>query len=203
MYEHGTERTAQNAAAYRLGMTMTEWACRSLLSLGQTHHLELGGPIPALSNTFKDPKRTLPDLWGRHEAEEMYWLIEAKGGSVGVGTLRKGWAQLEAGSKILGSYKHRIVLVGASVRPGDDLFLTIDHDLHSGEPPLPRPDPALTMQRSAPATSKTTSGTATTRSSARPVPRCSLTWRCALLPPLSCAQCRCRPTALPATGVPG
>ncbi|MFC8663155.1 gamma-glutamyltransferase [Streptomyces sp. NPDC057199] len=137
VYEHGTERTAKNAAAYRLGMTMTEWACRSLLGLGQTHHLELGGPIPALSNTFKDPKRTLPDLWGRHEAEEMYWLIEAKGGSVGVGELRKGWVQLEAGSKILGSYKHRIVLVGASVRPGDDLFLTIDHDLHPGEPPLP------------------------------------------------------------------
>lgn len=99
VYEHGTERTAQNAAAYRLGMTMTEWACRSLLGLGQTHHLELGGPIPALSKTFKDPKRTLPDLWGRHEAEEMYWLIEAKGGSVGVGTLRKGWAQLEAAAR--------------------------------------------------------------------------------------------------------
>lgn len=137
VYEHGTERTAQSAVAYRLGMTMTEWACRSLLGLGQTHHLELGGPIPALSGTFKDPMRTLPDLWGRHEAEGMYWLIEAKGGNVGVGALRKGWAQLEAGSKILGSFKHRIVLVGASVRPGDDLFLTIDHDLHSGEPPLP------------------------------------------------------------------
>ncbi|MHC5701999.1 hypothetical protein OTC26_011165 [Streptomyces tirandamycinicus] len=117
-------------------MTMTEWACRSLLGLGQTEHLELGGPIPALSKTFKDPKKKLPDLWGRHEAEEMYWLIEAKGGNVGVGTLRKGWAQLEAGSKILGSYAHRTVLVGASVRPGDDLFLTIDHDLHPGQPPL-------------------------------------------------------------------
>jgi hypothetical protein len=137
VYAHGTERTAKNAAAYRLGMTMTEWACRSLLGLGQTEHLELGGPIPALSETFKDPKKKLPDLWGRHETEEMYWLIEAKGGAVGVGTLRKGWAQLEAGSKILGSYAHRTVLVGASVRPGDDLFLTIDHDLHPGLPPLP------------------------------------------------------------------
>ncbi|MFJ6635770.1 gamma-glutamyltransferase [Streptomyces sp. NPDC091376] len=136
VYAHGTERTAKNAAAYRLGMTMAEWACRSLLGLGQTEHLELGGPIPALSETFKDPKKKLPDLWGRHEAEEMYWLIEAKGGNVGVGTLRKGWAQLEAGSKILGSYAHRTVLVGASVRPGDDLFLTIDHDLHPGQPPL-------------------------------------------------------------------
>ncbi|MFJ8134155.1 gamma-glutamyltransferase [Streptomyces hydrogenans] len=137
VYAHGTERTAKNAAAYRLGMTMTEWACRSLLGLGQTEHLELGGPVPALSTTFKDPKRKLPDLWGRHETEKAYWLIEAKGGTCGVGTLRKGWAQLEAGSKILGSYAHRTVLVGAAVRPGDDLFLTIDHALHPGQPPLP------------------------------------------------------------------
>ncbi|MFF7152980.1 gamma-glutamyltransferase [Streptomyces jietaisiensis] len=136
VYAHGTERSAKNAAGYRLGMTMTEWACRSLLGLGQTEHLELGGPIPALYDTFKDPKKKLPDLWGRHDAEERYWLIEAKGGDVGLGTLRKGWAQLAAGSKILGAYAHRTVLVGASVRPGDDLFLTIDHDLHPGQPPL-------------------------------------------------------------------
>lgn len=132
VYAHGTERSAKNAAGYRLGMTMTAWACRSLLGLGQTQHLELGGPVPALYDTFKDPKKKLPDLWGLHEAEELYWLIEAKGGDVGLGTLRKGWAQLAAGSKVLGAYRHRTALVGASVRPGDDLFLTIDHDLHAG-----------------------------------------------------------------------
>ncbi|MFK0160868.1 gamma-glutamyltransferase [Streptomyces sp. NPDC090493] len=136
VYTHGTERSAKTAAGYRLGMTMTEWACRSLLGLGQTEHLELGGPVPVLSHAFKDPKKKLPDLWGRHEAEDLYWLIEAKGGDVGLGTLRKGWAQLAAGSKVLGAYSHRTVLVGASVRPGDDLFLTIDHDLHAGLPPL-------------------------------------------------------------------
>ncbi|MCA2182150.1 hypothetical protein LDL08_38920 [Nonomuraea glycinis] len=136
VYAYGTERSAKNAASYRLGMTMTEWACRSLLGLGQTEHLELGGPIPALLDTFRDPKEKLPDLWGQHQAEDLYWLIEAKGGDVGLGTLRKGWAQLAAGSKILGSYAHRTVLVGASVRPGDDLFLTIDHDLHPEQWPL-------------------------------------------------------------------
>jgi len=136
VYAYGTERTAKNAAGYRLGMTMAEWACRSLLGLGQTEHLELGGPIPALRNTFRDPMEKLPDLWGRHQAEGLYWLIEAKGGNVGLGALRKGWEQLAAGSKILGSYAHRTVLVGACVRPGDDLFLTIDHDLHLGRPPL-------------------------------------------------------------------
>jgi hypothetical protein len=79
VYAYGTERSAKNAAAYRLGMTMTEWACRSLLGLGQTEHLELGGPVPALRNTFKDPKEKLPDLWGQHQAENLYWLIEARG----------------------------------------------------------------------------------------------------------------------------
>ncbi|MER5427214.1 hypothetical protein [Streptosporangium roseum] len=136
VYAYGTERSAKNAAAYRLGMTMTEWACRSLLGLGQTEHLELGGPIPALINTFKDPKEKLPDLWGQHQAEGRYWLIEAKGGDVGLSTLRKGWTQLAAGSKIFSSYSHRTVLVGACVRPGDDLFLTIDHDLHPGQSPI-------------------------------------------------------------------
>ncbi|MEV4179174.1 hypothetical protein [Nonomuraea sp. NPDC049709] len=136
VYAYNTERSAKNAASYRLGMTMAEWACRSLLGLGQTEHLELGGPINALRDTFKNPKLTLPDLWGQHQAEGLYWLIEAKGGDVGLSTLRKGWAQLAAGSKILGLYAHRTVLVGASVRPGDDLFLTIDHDLHPGRPPF-------------------------------------------------------------------
>ncbi|MEH0442008.1 gamma-glutamyltransferase [Streptomyces scabiei] len=136
VYAHGTELSARNAAGYRLGMTMSEWACRSLLGLGQTEHLELGGPIPALHTTFKNPKNKLPDLWGHHDTEELYWLIEAKGGNVGLGTLRKGWAQLAAGSSVLSSYAHRTVLVGASVRPGDDLFLTIDHNLHPGKPPL-------------------------------------------------------------------
>ncbi|WP_329613100.1 hypothetical protein OG244_07145 [Streptomyces brevispora] len=39
----------------------------------------------------------------------MYRLFEAKGGSVGVGTLREGWVQLKADSEILSSYEHRIV----------------------------------------------------------------------------------------------
>ncbi|MFG3013889.1 hypothetical protein ACGFZB_26350 [Streptomyces cinerochromogenes] len=117
VYEYGTERTAKNALGYRLGRTMAEWACRSLMGLGQTWHLELGGPDPALADAFKNPAAKLPDLWGLHEAEKMYWLIEAKGGKVGVGALRTGWALLAAGSRILSSYAHRRVLVGASWQP--------------------------------------------------------------------------------------
>ncbi|GAA3841234.1 hypothetical protein GCM10022226_74590 [Sphaerisporangium flaviroseum] len=43
---------------------------------------------------------------------------------------------LEEKFKKHGSYAHRTVLVGASVRPGDDLFLTVDHDLYLGQSPL-------------------------------------------------------------------
>lgn len=152
VYQYATERTAKNAVGYRLGMTMAEWACRSLMGLGQTWHLEDGGPDPALADDFKNPARRLPDLWGLHEAENLYWLIEAKGGNVGVPELRKGWKQLAGGSKILHAYAHRRILVGAAVRPQGDLFLTIDHDLHPGKPPLtvasvsPLPDPSGTPE---------------------------------------------------------
>ncbi|MYS22498.1 hypothetical protein GA0115240_142152 [Streptomyces sp. DvalAA-14] len=137
IYEHGTERTAKGALGYRLGMTMTEWACRYLMGLGQTWHIEDGGPDPdpALRDLFKDPARTLPDLWGLHAGEDAYWLIEAKGGNVRKKSLDEGWHQLKEGSKILHAYEHRLILCGASVQRQGDLFLTIDHDRHGGKPP--------------------------------------------------------------------
>lgn len=137
VYEHGTERSAKSMLGYRLGMTMAEWACRSLMGLGQTWHIEDGGPVPALESDFKDPVRTLPDLWGVHEAENTYWLIEAKGGNVRKNRLTEGWEQLAEGTKVLHAYAHRRVLCGASVQPQGDLFVTIDHDHHSGQPALP------------------------------------------------------------------
>jgi hypothetical protein len=139
VYEYATEKSARHALGYRLGMTMAEWACRSLMGLGQTWHIEDGGPDPALAHLFQNPSLKLPDLWGRHDAENAYWLIEAKGGNVRVGRLRDGWKQLEGGSKILNAYDHRRVLVGASVQPGGDLFLTVDHDHRPGLPPLHEP----------------------------------------------------------------
>ncbi|HUW11561.1 MAG TPA: gamma-glutamyltransferase, partial [Anaerolineae bacterium] len=151
VYEHGTERSARHAVGYRLGMTMAEWACRSLMGLGQTWHIEDGGPDPALHHLFQNATQQLPDLWGRHEAEDLYWLIEAKGGDVRLNRLTYGWQQLEGGSKILSSYAHRRVLVGASVQPRGDLFLTIDHDLHPGSPALPPPgSPAKVTAPTAP-----------------------------------------------------
>ncbi|WP_234363529.1 gamma-glutamyltransferase [Streptomyces sp. TN58] len=137
VYEYGTERSAKNALGYRLGMTMAEWATRSLMGLGQTLHIEDGGPIPALRDKFVSTSAKLPDLWGLHEQENLYWMIEAKGGNVRGPRLWEGWKQLQGGSKVLHEYAHRRILVGASVQPQGDLFLTIDHDHHPGKPPLP------------------------------------------------------------------
>lgn len=73
---------------------------------------------------------------GLHEQENRYWLIEAKGGNVGKDRLRNGWEQLLGGTNVLHGYAHRRILVGASVQPRGDLFLTIDHDHHPGRKPL-------------------------------------------------------------------
>lgn len=136
VYEYGTERSAKNALGYRLGMTMAEWATRSLMGLGQTMHIEDGGPISALRDKFRSPTAKLPDLWGLHEEENLYWMIEAKGGNVRSPRLWEGWKQLQGGTKILHEYAHRRILVGASVQPQGDLFLTVDHDHHPGKDPI-------------------------------------------------------------------
>lgn len=136
VYEYGTERSAKNALGYRLGMTMAEWATRSLMGLGQTLHIEDGGSIPALRDKFRNPSAKLPDLWGLHEDENLYWMIEAKGGNVRSPRLWEGWKQLQGGTKVLHEYAHRRILVGASVQPQGDLFLTVDHDHHPGKDPL-------------------------------------------------------------------
>ncbi|WP_405543274.1 gamma-glutamyltransferase [Streptomyces goshikiensis] len=136
VYEYGTERSAKNALGYRLGMTMAEWATRSLMGLGQTLHIEDGGPVPALRDKFVTPSAKLPDLWGLHADENQYWMIEAKGGNVRSPRLWEGWKQLQGGTKVLHKYAHRRILVGASVQPQGDLFLTVDHDHHPGKEPL-------------------------------------------------------------------
>ena len=46
-YTKGTERTAQAAFGYRLGMTMTEWVARGLCGLGATTHCEADLPTGA------------------------------------------------------------------------------------------------------------------------------------------------------------
>jgi hypothetical protein len=47
VYTDGTESTAGAAFGYRIGMTMAEWACGGLMSLGPTTHAEAQTPLGA------------------------------------------------------------------------------------------------------------------------------------------------------------
>lgn len=141
--EHGTEASAFGAFSYRLGMTLAEWACRSLMGLGETWHIENSWPLgiqdPAAgTKPVKGQKNLRPDLWGRHHPEDRYWLIEAKGGDITPGKLDHGWNQLLGGCTVLHPHglDHRIVLCGTAIKrgvgPRNDLFVIIRHDHHLG-----------------------------------------------------------------------
>ncbi|WP_461001147.1 hypothetical protein [Streptomonospora sediminis] len=60
-YTQGAEASARGAFAYRLGMTMAEWACRRLMGLGPTTHAETAAPF-VVQDWFGDGRR--PDLFG-------------------------------------------------------------------------------------------------------------------------------------------
>ncbi|MGW0771843.1 gamma-glutamyltransferase [Streptomyces sp. NPDC002676] len=141
--QEGTESSARGAFAYRMGMTMAEWACRSLMGLGQTWHIEdkwpLGITDPAQhTKPVKGQKNPRPDLWGRHEGEDRHWLIEAKGGDIRPGRLNRGWEQLKGGCTVVHPHglDHRLILCGTGLlrhaTPRNDLFVTIRHEHHPG-----------------------------------------------------------------------
>ncbi|MFI1885957.1 gamma-glutamyltransferase [Streptomyces jumonjinensis] len=144
--EQGTESSAFGAFSYRLGMTMTEWACRSLMGLGETWHIENSWPEgikdPADGvKAVKGQKNPRPDLWGKHLAESRYWLIEAKGGTITPGRLDRGWKQVQGGCSVLHPHglDHRLVLCGTGIKrgvsPANDVFVIIRHEHHPGTPP--------------------------------------------------------------------
>ncbi|MCX0246571.1 gamma-glutamyltransferase [Streptomyces drozdowiczii] len=141
--EQGTEASARGALGYRLGMTMAEWACRSLLGLGQTYHIEDSWPLDiedpaANTKSVKGQKNPRPDLHGWHNGEYLPWLIEAKGGEGGPEGLQRGWEQLEGGCTVVHPHglDHRLLLCGAALKrevsSRNDLFVTIRHELHIG-----------------------------------------------------------------------
>ncbi|MEV5704491.1 hypothetical protein [Actinoallomurus sp. NPDC052274] len=123
-HEHGTERSARAAFAYRLGMTMAQWACCGLMGLGATTHAETRGPNDI--SGFDSPYERRPDLWGRHPLDaQCWWLIEAKAArKIGLPELREGAEQLREGSKLMGDEPHRLLLCGTSLH--DQVFMTID-----------------------------------------------------------------------------
>ncbi|MEU9111553.1 gamma-glutamyltransferase [Streptomyces sp. NPDC048483] len=141
--EHGTEASAFGAFSYRLGMTMAEWACRSLMGLGETWHIENSWPLgiqdPAAgTKPVKGQKNPRPDLWGTHHSEGRHWLIEAKGGAITPGRLDHGWEQLLGGCTVLHPHDldHRLVLCGTALKrgvaPRNDLFVILRHEHHAG-----------------------------------------------------------------------
>lgn len=143
--EQGTESSARGALGYRLGMTMAEWACRSLLGLSQTYHIEDSWPDgiedpAANTKSVKGQKNPRPDLHGWHNGECLPWLIEAKGGEGGPEGLQRGWEQLEGGCTVVHPHglDHRLLLCGAALKrgvsPRNDLFVTIRHELHTKGP---------------------------------------------------------------------
>ncbi|MEU3601566.1 gamma-glutamyltransferase [Streptomyces sp. NPDC006798] len=140
-----SEASAFGAFSYRLGMTFAEWACRSLMGLGETWDVESGWPQditdPAQGKKAKGQKNPRPDLWGTHTAEDRYWLVEAKGGTLTPDRLDHGWEQVQGGCSVLHPYgvDHRAVLCGANIRRGvnakNDVFVIIRHEHHPGTPP--------------------------------------------------------------------
>ncbi|MFJ6620713.1 hypothetical protein ACIQOW_24450 [Kitasatospora sp. NPDC091335] len=114
VYRHGTERSAHSAFGYHLGMTMAQWLTVGMAGLPSTVHLE-GGGVPE----FTDASEKLPDLYGNHPAEELPWLIEAKGRKhLGKQRLSEGQEQLDGGSAAM-AVPHRQVLCGTSLPRAD------------------------------------------------------------------------------------
>jgi len=136
VYQEGTEKTARALFAYRIGMTMAEWACRGLLGLGPTVHAEAIRPPGA--GPGWDPAGGLPDLVGLHWRTPATWLVEAKGARrAGLRELAKGALQLASAGLISGP--HARVLCGTSIE--DRVFMTIDIEMASGTAYRPAPMP--------------------------------------------------------------
>lgn len=124
VYRNGTERTARGLFGYRIGMTMAEWACRSLMDLSPTIHAESLPYLPGRGPAWS-PQNSQPDLVGFHWRFPRTWLIEAKGyGKLGQRELRKGAEQLTAPG--LMKIPHARVLCGTSIE--HRVFMTIDVD---------------------------------------------------------------------------
>lgn len=130
VYTKGTERTAQAAFGYRLGMTVTEWVARGLCGLGATTHCE--ADVPGGAPTGWAALRSQPDLFCV-DASGGTWLLEAKGGRrLGLPELRKGATQVETAAKGFAPPTTNAV-VGASLE--HVLYATLDVD----DAPTPSP----------------------------------------------------------------
>lgn len=147
LHRHGTERSAQTAFGYHLGMTMAQWMCAGMMGLGPTQHVEAGGPNG--DPGFLKASTQLPDLWGAHPDGPLHWLIEAKARRLlGLSDLEKGMQQLQGGSALMHGKSHLQVLCGTSLPAPqrweeDHLFMTVDTVHVPGSPMRPGTRPPL------------------------------------------------------------
>jgi hypothetical protein len=129
VYREGTEKTARAMFAYRIGMTMAEWACRRLMGLGPTIHAEAASRLPGRGPAWSQ-KNGQPDLVGFHWRSPDPWLVEAKAARrTGKTELSKGASQLSAIGLMTGP--HVRVLCGTSIE--DRVFMTVDVEVVAGE----------------------------------------------------------------------
>lgn len=136
VYQEGTEKTARALFAYRIGMTMAEWACRGLMGLQPTIHAEAVPRLPGLGPLWS-PKNGQPDLVGFQWHTPEPWLIEAKAARrAGKTQLSKGVRQLSAPGLMDVDAPHVRVLCGTSIE--HRIFMTIDIESHSGGAPTGR-----------------------------------------------------------------
>lgn len=128
VYALGAEKSAQGAMAYRLGMTMTEWAARALIGLPATTHHEDAQPSGAGSNWFGPGRR--PDLWCEDPSmSPAVWAFEAKAARrLAQRNMRDGAGQLAALGHDVLPVPHSRVLVGTSI--DDRLFTLLEHETH-------------------------------------------------------------------------
>ncbi|MFC6880647.1 hypothetical protein [Actinomadura yumaensis] len=139
VYQAGTEKTARALFAYRIGMTMAEWACRGLMGLGSTVHAEALPKLPGRGPLWS-PKNGLPDLVGFHWRSPRTWLIEAKGARrMGKPQLAKGASQLSVNGLMAGP--HLRVLCGTSIEHRIFVTVDVDVDVSGGKPGPTGPDP--------------------------------------------------------------
>ncbi|MFB7470822.1 hypothetical protein [Kitasatospora sp. NPDC056184] len=132
VYTHGTEASMRTAFGYHVGMTMAEWACRSLMGLGPTTHAESAVPPGAVQKWKKT--KSLPDLFGTHPSSAELWLVEAKGGRwLPDRSRQRGARQLDVGALMTEPY--RKVLCGTSLEKR--LFMMIDVEDEPSSPDGP------------------------------------------------------------------
>ena len=127
VYALGAEKSAQGAMAYRLGMTMTEWAARALMGSPRLRTMKTLS-LRERVDWFGPGRR--PNLWCEDPSmSPAVWAFEAKAARrLAQRNMRDGAGQLAALGHDVLPVPHSRVLVGTSI--DDRLFTLLEHETH-------------------------------------------------------------------------